>query len=263
MGAAVMQIGSLSHSGTGQVKADRMPAWNLDAYPQPRPPTMRQPLDRELLKEADHRIANHLALLASFVRLQAAELDRSKTPPDRESVRISFQGVIARIEVISHLHRLLAVDGLGAEVELGEYLHDLCGHLVPALSTRSKLVEDFSPGCIVGAEQLLAVAQIVAEVVTNAVKHAHQPSLPGTITVGCRKMPRGAVLIEITDDGVGFPEGFDATTGGGLGFRLVRALGRQLGASLDFVSSDAGCRFRMVTPPLRRPADLAPRYGGR
>jgi two-component sensor histidine kinase len=200
--------------------------------------------------EADHRIANHLALLAGYVRLKSTDLARQSAEPSRDSVQLLLQGVGAQINAIARLHRSLAVAPQQANVDLGEHLHGVCTSFVSGVSEAVELIEDFSAGCAVRSDQILPLTQIVAEVVTNALKHAHADGDAGVILVRCGKDDGGAVLIEVIDDGAGLPETFDPTTGGGLGFRLLRAHARQLGARIAFESASRGLRFRLILPPM-------------
>ena len=205
--------------------------------------------DCSLQTEADHRIANHLALLASYVRLQAAELTKQSAPPTRDSVRLLMATIDAQITAIARLHRSLAGEGRLASTDLGEHLHEVCAPFTTGLSGGTRLIEDFRPGCVVRTEHVLPLTQMVAEVITNALKHAHAPGEPGAITVRCGRIDGGALLVEVNDDGVGLPETFDPLTNGGLGFRLLRALGKQVGATFTFDSSRRGTQFRLVLPP--------------
>jgi two-component sensor histidine kinase len=204
--------------------------------------------------EADHRIANHLALLSAYVRLKATDLASQPAEPSRASVRLVLDGVCAQIGAISRLHRSLAAEGEGASADLAEHLHGICIPFMSGLCGQIELIEDFRPGCVVRPDQILPLTQIVVEVVTNAVKHAHVPGEPGAILARCRQGDDGAVLVEIIDDGAGLPEAFDPRVHGGLGFRLLRALGRRLGARIAFESAGRGTRrpgthFRLTLPP--------------
>jgi len=201
--------------------------------------------DRSLMAEADHRIGNHLALLTAYVHLKAADLARQPAEPSRASMGLLLQGVGAQVTAISRLHRALANDGSGVSADLGDFLHDICASFTDGLSGAAKLTENFAPGCVVRPEQALALGRIVSEVITNAIKYGHDGE---TIIVHCCQDSAGAVLIEIVDDGPGLPEAFDPLTDGGLGFRLLRRLGEQLGALITFQSTDTGLRFRLTLP---------------
>jgi len=202
--------------------------------------------DRSLLAEADHRIANHLALLNAYVRLKAADMARQTAEPSRASMGLLLQGVGAQVRSISRLHRALAYDGSGASADLGGFLQEICASFTDGLSGSIKLEEKLAPGITVRPDQALALGRIVSEVITNAVKHGHGGD---TILVHCGRDNIGAVLIEIDDDGPGLPEAFDPLTDGGLGFRLLRRLGEQLGAAITFQSTGAGLHFRLMLPP--------------
>jgi two-component sensor histidine kinase len=205
----------------------------------------------DAVEEADHRIANHLALLTSYVRLQAAELAGQCAEPSRDSVRLLLASVGAQIDSVARLHRSLAASGRREEVELSEHLHAVCAPFASGLSGASELFEDFQDGCVVRPDHVLPLTQIVAEVITNAVKHAHTDGEAGVILARCGKDEAGAVTVEVINDGTGLPEAFNPDTDGGIGFRLLRTLGKQLGALIAFESCRDGLCFRLTLPAAR------------
>ena len=207
--------------------------------------------DCSLLAEADHRIANHLALLASYVRLQAADLAKQSAPPTRESVRLLMSTIDSQITAVSRLHRSFATHGRPVSTDLGEHLHEVCAPFIVGLSGERRLVERFEAGCAVRPEHVLPLTQIVAEVVTNAIKHAHRAGEPGVITVRCARDEAEHLLVEVDDDGPGLPATFDPRTDGGLGFHLLRSLGKQVGGTITFDSSRRGTHFQLTIPPAR------------
>jgi two-component sensor histidine kinase len=100
---------------------------------------------------------------------------------------------------------------------------------------------------MVPTENIVPIALIVSEMVTNAVKHAHPAGVAGRIDVGCH-LDGSRIIVEVTDDGVGLPENFDVLDGGDLGFKMVRALASQLGALPIFDSGPLGLRFMLLLP---------------
>jgi two-component sensor histidine kinase len=104
----------------------------------------------------------------------------------------------------------------------------------------------------------------VAEAVTNALKHAKGNSATGSaILVRCRKGALGGLRVEVVDDGPGLPESFNPETDGGLGFRLLRALTRQVGGVMTFKSSPTGLRVRLALPSSRQTSGRGPVRGPR
>jgi len=202
-----------------------------------------------LLHEAHHRIANNLAAIAAVVRLQAdddATVQRLRTPAE---IRHLLAEVSGRIETAAELHRLLAQAEHAADLRLSEYLLLVASSILVSNATpQSAVLEtDLDPYCLLPPDQGLAVALIVAELVTNAVKYAHPAGVRGKILLMCRQRD-GGVVIEVADDGVGLPEGFNPEAATSLGFRLMHSLARQLGASLTFDEQGLGLRARLTIP---------------
>jgi two-component sensor histidine kinase len=209
--------------------------------------------DQQLAQAADHRFANHLALLSGFVRLKASDFARKPTPATVSAVQLVLESIGAQIDAMARLHRSLALSGRTGCADLGEHVHDICAPLSSLLAGRITLVEDISPGCWIAPDQILPLAQIIAEVVTNAIKHAYAEGQAGTIVIHARTDGNGAVVVEIADGGAGLPDGFDITRDSGLGFRLIRALARKLKASIEVQSGRSGFRFRLTIAPDAAP----------
>ncbi len=165
------------------------------------------------------------------------------------SVRLSDHDALAP----GASHNVLArSDALGRPmVDIGRLLRDLCEALVSS-ATRAGRVNRFlariADGLVL-SRCASSLALIVSEAVTNAIKHAHPSGVPGEIGCDCRRDAADALVVEIADDGVGLPEGFDPTSDGGFGFRVIRAQSEQLGATLTFASTNLGLRMQLRVPP--------------
>jgi two-component sensor histidine kinase len=199
-------------------------------------------------READHRFANHLALLSGFVRLKAADLNRQPVQPTVEGVQLMLESFRSQIEAMGRLHRSLTLGVRGAHIDLGEQLHEICAPMSLLLAGRVALIEDLSPDCRAPADWGLPLTQIVAEVITNAAKHAYPVGRTGRIIIRNWQDVAGAVVVEIADDGPGLPDGFEPETDSGLGFHLIRALATQLDAVAEFENSGVGLCFRLTLP---------------
>lgn len=85
---------------------------------------------------------------------------------------------------------------------------------------------------------------VLTEVLQNALEHGFRQGDTGTVEVsavrgGTTKDAR--LLITVTDDGVGLPEGFDPKRAGNLGLQIVRTL----------VEGELSGSFDMVPAPVR------------
>lgn len=200
--------------------------------------------------EANHRIANSLALVASLIRMQASSIASGPRTMNGDDMRMVLDELGSRVETIARLHHGLANGPSDAMVDLGDYLQEISGPIVSALSAVGQIRLRFSckKDCLVPPEQALSLRLIVAELVTNAVKYAHPAGVAGEINVGCGQDGGGTITIEVSDDGVGFPEDFDPMKDGNLGLRLVRSLASQLPARISFTHDALGTSFALQMP---------------
>jgi two-component sensor histidine kinase len=206
-----------------------------------------------LIAESNHRIANNLAMIAALIRLQAGELADACAPLTADEVRVLLNQVSGRIDTVGRLHRLLAEAVRGQIPDFGSYLRDIALAVVTSLSPEpdSPRLKAEVRGCPLRAGQALSVGFIVGELVTNSVKYAHPAGVSGEIRLRCLGASDGATIVEVADDGIGLPEGFDPNHEGGLGLRLVRSLALQLKADLAFEQSGLGLTTRLSIPPSR------------
>ena len=203
----------------------------------------------DLVAEANHRIANSLTLLVSMVRMQAVSVKKGPDTLTNAEVRHPLDGVAARINTISQLHRILAHSGTEGSVSLKPHLREVTDALVAALSSPEQSVRVNHTGgdCIVLMRQVQPIVLILCEIFINAMKHAHPAGVPLVMTVDCTAAPDGRLVLSISADGVGLPENFDVS-GGGMGFKVMRSLAAEIGAELQIVSTHFGLSFRLSLP---------------
>ena len=103
-------------------------------------------------------------------------------------------------------------------------------------------------GCHIREDQAQPLALIISEIITNSAKHAHPAGLPVVIEIACRRHESGRLAFSVGDDGVGLPEDFDPGRDGNLGWRVIRALARQLDAELKVESHALGLRVTVLLP---------------
>ncbi|HEY2033971.1 MAG TPA: sensor histidine kinase [Rhizomicrobium sp.] len=205
----------------------------------------------ELVREANHRIANHLSMIVGMVQIQASALARGPEQLPRSAVQGILQDLAGKILSVSHLHRKLADAPHQDEIDIAAYLVESCSAVMSSLSlcNRAGIAYGLGEKCFVSPEKAQTIALIVNEIVMNAIKHAHPSGLPTQIYVGCGRDAKGRSFVEIYDDGVGLPENFNEKKDGGVGFKLIRALTKQIGADLTIESSSLGLLFRIALTP--------------
>ena len=199
--------------------------------------------------ETDHRIANNLASLSGVIRFQRNSISKSGRSFTSEQVCMLLDDIDARIEVMAKLHKYLARAVNGNGVNLGDFLQEIAG-MIGALGPAGKmnLTVDNSCNGYIDPRHALHAGLITAELLTNASKYAHPTGLPVKVRIRCETKADGSFMVEVTDDGVGFPENFNPHTDGGLGFQLMRALANGLDAELQFEHDSLGVCARLVRP---------------
>jgi two-component sensor histidine kinase len=170
---------------------------------------------------------------------------------DSEDVRTLLAERGGRMDAVTRLHGQLAGNPAEEAIDLGEYLRDISEAVVAALSSgRNNRLHFTCAGhcCALPPERALSVGFIVVELVTNAVKYAHPTGVPGEINVACSQAADGTVTVEVSDDGVGLPEGLDPMRADSLGLRLVRSLAAQLSARVRFAHDPLGLSCVLQIP---------------
>lgn len=203
---------------------------------------------QDLVQEANHRIANQLALLTGMLQIQIDSLKRRPEPLSRQHVSDLLRNTAGRIVAIGHLHRRLASSS-DEQLDLGSFLASSCGELLASLATDNtvRVRENLSGGCHVTAEQASVLCLVMNEVLVNALKYAHPDGSQLNMHLSCAAAA-GYTVVEMADDGVGLPQGFDEARDGGVGFKLIHNLLRKIGATLDLQSSPQGLCFRISLP---------------
>jgi two-component sensor histidine kinase len=149
-----------------------------------------------LLREMHHRMANTLTLLA-------AQLWKEFRSSKASQVRGSLVRFEARIAAFGDLHRLLAVGAGNRPIDVGRYVEALCHLLSEAVLRPLGICCEVSvdDGVLPGrtCERL---GLIIAELVTNAAKHAFTDLDGGLVRVEMSSEP-GRWLCTVSDNGTG------------------------------------------------------------
>jgi two-component sensor histidine kinase len=206
--------------------------------------------------EASHRFANQLSMIATTIHLRAASVAKGPAYVPRSDVMSALNAILGRLVSLGELNRCLSQAGSDS-TDVQKCLVETCSSLINALSLegRVSVVHRFNANCRIAATQAQALALLINEIIINAIKHAHPTGLSIAITLSCDKGPDGRIAIEIADDGIGLPEGFDTDKDGGVGFRVIRTLTQTLGAQLEIESDSLGLAFRFHLAAVAEPVD--------
>jgi two-component sensor histidine kinase len=194
-----------------------------------------------LLKEVNHRVKNSLQLVASLFALQRSSIK------DAEARR-QFEEAGRRINIVAQIHQRLYQDDNVELVALDRFLNELCADLQSVLGGDKNItITCDADACYLPTDQVIPVAMIVNELITNAFKYAYSSRTSGVIWVTCEHNAK-SVTLAVSDDGDPMPPEFEPSKSAGLGMRMVTGLTKQLRASMEVIPLAEGKRFVLRLP---------------
>ena len=169
--------------------------------------------DKDLLvREIHHRVTNSLQLVHAALSLQLRTLDDKRA-------RASVEEAAARVLAIAAVHRRLYRGGSTVAADARQYLSGLFDDLkllLPSAGERRLSLE--MQALMLSADDLAHLGLTVVELVTNALKHGR-----GNVTVAVRH-ESDVLAVSVSDEGAGFPAGFDPAASAGLGLKIVSSM---------------------------------------
>jgi PAS domain S-box-containing protein len=193
-----------------------------------------------LLQEVHHRIKNNMSTMSSILSLHADALSDPAAKAALMDARSRMQSMMV---LYSKLYIAPAIGALNAEFYLSPLIEKIHGTFENAGKvTLSRRFGDFD----LDGRTLFSVGLIVNELLTNAMKYAFEGRESGSITVSMG-IDGADVVLDVVDDGVGFPDAADPRVSGGFGLGLVRILLTQLRGAMT-VDRERGTRFRLRFP---------------
>ena len=193
-----------------------------------------------LLQEIHHRVKNNMQIISSILSLEIGHL---ADPTVGQALGASQ----SRIRSMSLVHEKLYRSRDLARVDLGDYMSDLISDLQSLSTDHARITLDLNAEQVfAGVDFAIPFGLVVNELVTNAFKHARAHAETATVSVRLHLTTEGTVL-EVSDNGPGFPEDFDPEEGQTLGLELVRSLVAQLNGTMEH-DTDDGAVWRLVFP---------------
>jgi len=179
-----------------------------------------------LFRELQHRVANNLQFVAALL------MRRRKLLRDDSAGAESIAAAQRRLETMSRVHRRLH-DPRSIDRPLKEYLEALCTDLIQASDASHVRLSVESPSIVLSLNALMSLSLIVAELVTNSLKHAFNDRQDGLISVSIRGGPGHYTLI-VADNGPGLPADFGRDQKDSLGQGILQGLARHVGGTIVF-----------------------------
>ena len=192
-----------------------------------------------LIREISHRVKNSLSLVSALLNLQARTL--------ADASRSALEDAASRVQAVATVHDQLFRQADAREIELEPFLSNLAAAVAMSAPEHRTSV-DVEP-LTVSADAAIPIGLLVNELITNAYKYAYPEGEGGEVRISGERLDEGRYRLQVTDDGVGLPDGFDlAHRGDSLGLKVITSLAKQLGAGLTAESTEPGARFTLLLP---------------
>ncbi|HEU4611483.1 MAG TPA: PAS domain S-box protein, partial [Kofleriaceae bacterium] len=205
-----------------------------------------------LLREIHHRVKNNLQVISSLLNLQLA------SEPSEEA-RKGLVESQSRIQSMALIHQLLYQSKDLARIDFDEYLRALVDYLVSALDDSGRIAATVTaPHVRLDLDRSIPCGLIVNELVTNAFRHAFPDQRSGNVWVEVHPIDGNMLVLEVRDDGIGMPPGFELRRAHSFGLQIALSLTNQLGGTIE-LESGAGTTVRIAFPlPSQRSSSPEP-----
>jgi two-component sensor histidine kinase len=191
------------------------------------------------IREIHHRVKNNLQTVSALLRLQ---IRRAEDP----SAVSAIEEAIRRIGSIAVVHEMLSTNAQ----EMVEF-DDVADRLISAVRDVSTLrpgitLERIGKFGALRPEVATPLALILTELIQNAYEHGLANS-GSKLSINVNRQ-HDHLTLEVSDDGIGLPPGFDIQQSDGLGLQIVKTLttnelGGKLGVLPAFPTENGGTRI--------------------
>ena len=179
-----------------------------------------------LIRESHHRIKNNLQVVSSLLKMQSKNVHSNEA-------KSSLMEAFNRVKTIALLHQRLQGSQSFKNIKVKDFIEQLTGNIKHSLTTDESEIElktnllDIE----IETDDTISIGLIINELITNSIKYGF-PDKKGILEVNLFKTDSELVL-EVKDNGIGFPENFDPLSGKSLGFKIVKSLATKLKAQLE------------------------------
>lgn len=201
---------------------------------------MRLLEDKEwLIREIHHRVKNNLQIVISLLNTQSKYLD------NREALH-AVNDSRRRMQAMSLIHQKLYQTDNVAFVNMQTYIRELVDYLEASFNDGGKIYYQLIIDPIeLDVVQAIPVGLILNEAITNSIKYAFVNKKNGCVMVSMKTMTnKSDVRLEVKDNGIGLPTGFDVAHRESMGIRLIKGLARQIGGELN-IENDNGTSIQL------------------
>src|SRR5690606_29857356 len=170
-----------------------------------------------MIQEVHHRVKNNLQTIAGLLRMQIRRVNT-------EEAHTVLEEALSRILSIAVIHEFLSYENSNI-INIKDVSHRIASQLQQGVIDPTKNIkfEIVGKPIYLPARQATASSLILNELLQNAIEHGFEHKDSGTIRVNLED-GGDEVIINVTDDGEGLPEGFQMDRTDSLGLQIIKIL---------------------------------------
>ncbi len=197
------------------------------------------------IREIHHRVKNNLQTISSLLRLQGRRLGNPEA-------KAAIEESVRRVRSIALVHEILSREA-GEDVPFIDIVRPVTRMVEEAFHSSERPVRclvEGDPGNL-PAQIATPLAVVLNELLQNAFDHAYpEGSSGGDVLLRMQRRP-GELVVVVSDDGRGLPEGFSLETTKGLGLSIVRTLvTSELEGSIEMHPGESGGAVVQLRVPV-------------
>jgi two-component sensor histidine kinase len=193
-----------------------------------------------LQKDLHHRVKNNLAIINRFV-------DVVKDEFENEAFDSKLTELQNRIASINEVHQQLYSSKDATKLGVKKYIQKLQQNIESTyLNENITINEQIEDSVSLKADKSFPIGLIINEFLTNSFKYAFPENKKGKISINIDETSAHYNL-ELTDNGIGFPENFNAENSRTFGLRIMKLLAQQINGTFQIDGSN-GVKLNVQFP---------------
>jgi PAS domain S-box-containing protein len=196
-----------------------------------------------LLQEIHHRVKNNMQIVSSLLNLQKQYVD------EEETINILMESQ-NRVKSMAMIHEKLYQSHNLTSINIFDYVQSLIKDLFASYSTPTSQITPIIEidNVNLNIETAVPCGLIINELVSNSIKYAFPQERGGKIILSLKL--RGKYYeLNISDNGIGFPEDLDFKKTESLGLQIVNSLVGQINGEIELNRSQ-GTTFKIFFSKL-------------
>jgi len=188
-----------------------------------------------LMKEIHHRVKNNLQIISSLLDLQ------SMIVKDNQASQAIKEGR-NRVQSMALIHQNLYGEKSVKGIAVDEYINNLTQSLFDSYNIRPGQIElkkDIDK-IDMDVDTVIPIGLMLNELISNSLKHAFVNEQGGRIEITL-KQNNEILLLQVRDNGKGFPDKADPAHSTSFGMRMIKIFAQKLKADLDIYNDQGAC----------------------